>query len=113
MQAPKHIPDGNVYLRHRNPGMENDLIIPVDVVCNTADDVLFEHVRTNSHNHGNWLKCCEAHDKVAILCGSGPSLLDTLPQIKMFIDAGGVVFALNNAANVLFDHGIYADYQVI
>ncbi len=107
------MPDGKVYLRHRNPDCENDLIIPVEVICNTSDETLFKQVRINSHARGDWLKVSQSHDGVALLVGSGPSLLDTLDTIKGFINNGAKVFALNNAANTLFENDIMPDYQVI
>lgn len=109
----RHIPDGDVFFRHRNPDATDDLVIPVNIICNTADEVLLDQIKTNAHARGDWLKCSEPHEGVALLVGSGPSMLDTLPTILEFKAQGGTIFALNNAANVLFDHGVMPDFQVI
>ena len=101
------------FLRFTNPDTEHDLIVPVEVTCNTDDETLKRNIRKNSEARGNWLTTSPAHDRPAILCGSGPSLIDTLPEIRALRDAGGAIFALNNAANVLFYHGIMPDYQVV
>lgn len=55
----------------------------------------------------------DAHDGHAILIGGGPSLADTLPEIRWRIARGQTVFALNGAAKYLHEHGIYSDYGVL
>lgn len=89
------------------------LIVPVHVICNTSDDDLYSNVRTNSALPKEWIKLVPAHDKVAVLCGSGPSLADHLSEIAERKAAGQIVFAMNGAAKFLNDHGIMPDYQVI
>lgn len=113
MDATYHVPEGDVYFRHRNPDATEDLVIPIQLVCNTSDELLLEQVKINSHAKTDWLKCSDAHDGVALLVGSGPSMLDTLPTILEFKEKGGHIFALNNAANILLDHGVMPDFQVI
>ena len=107
------LPYANVQMQHWNPGASKPLILPVHVICNTSDEEIFSNIRENAKNHGNWLKLEKAHDGVAVLCGSGPSLVDTLDDIRQKVKAGGKVFAMNGAAKFLNQHGIYPDYQVI
>lgn len=108
-----HLPYANVTLRHYNPGAQDPLILPVHVICNTDDEQLYENVRVNSRARGNWQRLEPAHEGVAILCGSGPSLADTLDEIRAHQAAGARIFAMNGAARFLWDHAIHADYQVI
>ena len=108
-----HLPYANLAIKHWNPGAENPLILPVHVICNTDDEELYENVRVNSRAHGDWQKLLPAHDGVAILCGSGPSLADSLVDIQWHRSKGHVIFALNGAAKYLADHGVMPDYQVI
>lgn len=89
------------------------LILPIHVICNTSDEQIFNNIRENSRNHDDWLRLEDAHDGMAILCGSGPSLADTLEQIRELVAAGGKVFAMNGAAKFLTENGIEPDYQVI
>lgn len=89
------------------------LIMPIHVICNTPDDQLYRNIKANSARNNEWMKLQDEHNGVAILCGSGPSLRDSIDEIKELIKQGGKVFALNNAANYLSSIGIMADYQVI
>lgn len=107
------LPYANLQIKHQNPGATMPLILPVQVICNTSDDEIYRNIRENSHNHGNWVNVSAPHDGIAILCGSGPSLADTLQEIRAKKEAGGKVFAMNGAARFLAEHGIMPDYQVI
>lgn len=89
------------------------LILPVHVICNTSDDDLHENIRINSRRPGRWVKQEEEHDGIAVICGSGPSLGDSLNEIRELVRKGANLFALNGAARFLYDNSIYADYQVI
>ena len=88
------------------------LVLPVAVICNTTDEQLLGNIKANSPGR-TWLKLEEAHDRVAVLCGSGPSLADTLPEIRGHAARGDVIFGLNAAAGFLFENGILASYQAI
>lgn len=90
------------------------LILPVHVVCNVADEEIYGNIRVNSHAHPtDWVQSLPAHDGTALLCGSGPSLADTVEDIRARQHSGAVVFALNGAAKYLAERGIMPDYQVI
>ncbi len=107
------LPYANLTIKHQNPGASLPLILPVHVVCNTADDEIFENIRANSHARGDWQKLIPEHDGVAVLCGSGPSLADTIEDIRAHRAKGHVIYALNGAAKFLHERGITADYQVL
>lgn len=102
-----------VELRYYNPGATMPLVIPVHVVCNVPDEILFRNVHANSRNGRPWLKLAEAHEGTALLCGSGPSLADTVDFIRGEWLKGATVFAMNGAAKFLSDRGVMPDYQVI
>lgn len=89
------------------------LILPVHLICNTSDKQIFNNIRRNSRLKKEWVKLEKEHDGIAILCGSGPSLADTLDEIKEKKKAGGKIFAMNGAALFLAENGIFPDYQVI
>jgi len=107
------LPFHNTQIKHWNPGCSEPLILPVHVICNTPDDEIHSNIRANSRLPKRWQRAIDAHDGVAVLCGSGPSLADTLDEIRSMRDAGALVFALNGAAKYLADNGILPDYQVI
>jgi hypothetical protein len=100
-------------MRRRNPGTTQELIIPVSLVCNTTDELLFSNIEHNSRLDKEWLRLDEAHGRIAILCGSGPSIADHLDEIRQHKRNGGVIFALNGCAKFLYDNDIMPDYQVI
>lgn len=107
------LPYSNLQIKHQNPGIDQPLILPVHVICNTSDEQLFENIRINSRRENPWLRPQPAHDRVAVLCGSGPSMADHIKDIRKWYDAGAQVFAMNGAAKFLADQGIVPDFQVI
>lgn len=107
------LPYSNLQLKHQNLGAANPLILPIHVICNTSDELLFDNIRVNSRRPGAWMKAVPAHGGVAVLCGSGPSLAESIPEIRAKREQGATVFAMNGAAKFLNDNGILADYQVI
>ncbi len=96
-------------LRFRNPGAKGDLVLPVVLVGTTSLEEAKANLAVN-RSHPIWLNESPAHSGVAVLCGNGPSLSDTLDEIR---ELDGAVFACNDAANLLIDNGIKVDYQVI
>lgn len=107
------LPYSNLQLKHQNPGAEHPLILPVNVVCNTSDEALNENIRVNTRRLNRVILNIPAHGRVAVLCGSGPSLADQLHEIKRHRNEGASIFAMNGAAGYLAANGILPDYQVI
>ena len=107
------LPFSNFRITHQNPGAQDKLILPVNVLCNTDDEQLHSNIRINSRREGKWVKLEKEHDGIAILCGSGPSIADYIEDIKFWQKSGATVFAMNGAANYLLNNGILADYQCI
>lgn len=85
----------------------------LQITCNTPDEVLFSNVEANSKLDLPWVKLEEAHEGHAVICGGGPSLGDTLEDIRWRQSLGQKVFALNQSAQFLVDNGIEPDYQII
>jgi len=107
------LPYSNLQITHQNLEAKNPLILPIHVICNTDDEQIHENIMINSRLPNKWQKLVPEHNKVAILCGSGPSLADSIEEIKAKQANGGIVFSMNGAAQFLDDNGILADYQVI
>ena len=84
----------------------------IEIVCNTDDEAIRRNVLANSKGR-KWQALIPPHMGRAILVGSGPSLKSTLDILKFRHSQGGVIFAMNNAANYLHSQGITPDYQVI
>jgi SAM-dependent methyltransferase len=99
-----------IFFTKQNPEAETPLVLSAAVECNTTDERILSNVLINAKKASNWLARCPEHDRVAVICGSGPSLADCVQDIR----GKGDIFALNNAANWLYKtHQIIPDYQVI
>jgi hypothetical protein len=109
MQLPYH----NTQLKHWNPGATMPLVLPVHLICNTSDEEIHENIKVNSRRPGKWIALQDAHEGMAVLCGSGPSLADSLSDIRDQVKAGATLFAMNGAASFLASHGLLPDYQCI
>lgn len=109
MQLPYH----NLRMKHWNPGASMPLILPIHVVCNTSDELLYTNIYENSRNGAPWVSAVPPHGRVAVICGSGPSLSYSLGEVKARVSDGAVLFALNGSARYLNEYGMMADYQVI
>lgn len=109
MQLPYH----NMRIKHWNPGAAAPLILPLEVVCNTSDDAIYDNVRHNSRLPQQWMKSAEPHDRIAVICGSGPSIKERVEQIRDLYKADATIFALNGCAAFLAKNDILPTYQVI
>lgn len=78
----------------------------------SVDDLL-ANMRANCRHELPAVKLEPAHDGHAVICGSGPSLVDDLDEIKWRQQHSQVVFAINGAADFLRDHGIVPDWLVV
>lgn len=107
------LPSHDLLARIRNPGATMDLVIPFVMECNASDETVARNIATNSRNVATWLGTSEVHEGVALLCGSGPSLIDDIETIKAMAANGAAVVALNGAAKVLLHSGIMPDIQFI
>lgn len=107
------LPYSNTKIHHWNPGATMPLVLPVHLICNTADEEIYANIRANSRRPGHWVNIRPEHGGVAVLCGSGPSLEDTLEEVRQWQAQGATVFAMNGAAAFLNRHGILADYQLL
>lgn len=86
----------------------------VHVECNTADEVQFANV-AKAAVRGDVLFAGPLKEtrQTLMICGGGPSLRDSLPEILIRAQAGAAVWALNGAAKLLLDAGVKVDAQVI
>ena len=106
-------PHASLRVKFQNKEATMPLVLPIHVICNTSDDDLYTHIKANSIGRSDWVKCLPEHDGMAIIVGSGPSLADTIEDIRQLKLGGGTIFALNGAAKFLNDRGILPDYQVL
>lgn len=100
-------------MQYRNPHASEPLTLPVLVLCNTSDEDLEANIRRNSILDLNWIGFNPAHDNLAVMVGGGPSLADSIAQIKELVRKGAVIFAMNGASLYLTERNIPVHYQVI
>lgn len=99
-------------MEYQNPHASMPMQIPVLVLPNTPEEVADENIRRNSALPLEWLYVAQPHERLAIMCGSGPSLEDHVWAIRELRMASGAdVFAVNAASAFLAPTTI--DYQVI
>ena len=96
-------------LRFKNAEASAELTMPVELIGTVTLEQAQANLAANL-SHPIWLNAVPAHDGVAVLCGNGPSLADTLDEI---VELDATVFACNDGANYLIDRNIEVDYQVI
>jgi uncharacterized Rossmann fold enzyme len=87
--------------------------VTVSALPNMKPEALLEHVRINAARDLPWVEPEEAHRGHAVLIGGGPSLEETIPEIRMRAAGGQAIFALNGTARYLIEKGIWPDYGVI
>jgi hypothetical protein len=113
------LPFANLQVKHWNPGATAPLILPVHVICNTSDEDLHRNIKINSARprqiERRWVKSETENvfDRVAVLVGSGPSMADTIEDIRRHREDGHTIFAMNGAAAYLADRGVVPDFQVM
>lgn len=110
MAAPKY---EVVQKRFQNPQASAPLFIPILVLCNTSEDDLARNINYNSARDLKWLAAKPAHDGLAVMVGGGPSLADSLGEVRRLQQRGATVFAINGASRWLRARGVAVDYQVI
>ncbi len=115
---PLSLPYSKMQVQYQNQEATMPLVVEIDNYCNTPDDHLYANIRENSRAYRHWLDSAPAHDMVAVICGSGPSLADDLDEVRRWVrrvplDRMASVFALNGASKYLTRNGASVDYQVI
>ena len=83
------------------------------VACNTTDEQIAENLRINRARDIPTLKCAEPHEGIAILVGGGPSLDDTIEELKDALGDGNTTFSLNGSGEWLVKNGFDIHYQVV
>jgi SAM-dependent methyltransferase len=106
------MPGDFLQITYQNPHAERPMFIPYLVLPNTHEEQVDANIRANSQLDVPWLERQDAHDRIAAICGGGPSLWATLDTIEAMADRGAAVFGLNGAS-ALISRDVKVDYQVI
>lgn len=81
----------------------------VKVQCIFDDDRLKKHIRSAMRRKLPIVSPRREISGTAVLCGSGPSLRDTLDKIREHMDRGDYIVAIKGAHDFLLNHGIVPD----
>ncbi len=85
----------------------------LEIVANTDHQKTADNVRANITRALPWLEVKEAHAGHAVIVGGGPSVAQTLSEIRWRQNQGHLIVALGGAARYLQRNGILADCQVL
>lgn len=80
---------------------------------NTAPEVLLAQMEANIDRDTPLFVEVKEHGGSALICGGGPSLKDELPNLRLRIERGGHVFALNGTYDWLVERGIQPHFHVL
>ena len=85
----------------------------LDVVGNTEPDVLLGNVQRSVKRSLPWFDFDESSQGSVCLVGGGPSLVDTIDQLKIRHQNGAKVWAMNGSYDYLQSQGIISDVMVM
>jgi hypothetical protein len=85
----------------------------LDVVGNTEPDVLLGNVQRSVKRSLPWFDFNESPQCSVCLVGGGPSLVDTIDQLKARHQNGAKVWAMNGSYDHLIGQGIIPDVMVM
>jgi uncharacterized Rossmann fold enzyme len=85
----------------------------LDVICNTAKERIIQNARSAIARELSWFDTASEHLGHVCLVGGGPSLADTLPELKWRASIGQKVWALNGTGRFLYKNGICPDALVV
>lgn len=82
-------------------------------VLNTDVGQMLEQARENLKRDLPKFKVSEPHERAAVIVGGGPSLVDSLDDLRAQKDSGADIYALNGVHDFLLDQGIKPDFHVL
>jgi hypothetical protein len=85
----------------------------LDVVGNTEPDVLLGNVQRSVKRSLPWFDFDESRQGSVCLVGGGPSLVDTIDQLRLRHQNGAKVWAMNGSYDYMIGLGIVPDVMVM
>lgn len=85
----------------------------LDMICNTAREKLNANIRDSIERDLTWFDTAPEHDGHVCIVGGGPSLAETLIELKWRKSIGQKVWALNGCGKFLTRNGITPDAVII
>jgi hypothetical protein len=81
----------------------------LDVICNVEQEKITSNVTSAIGRDLPWLDLAPAHDRHVCIVGGGPSLKETMLELRWRKSIGQQVWALNGTGRFLYKHGIIPD----
>jgi hypothetical protein len=88
-------------------------IAHLEVVANTNYETVKRNILHAIKTGHPWLEFSQVHDGDAVIVGGGPSVKETISEIKWRKDLGQTIIALNGSARFLNENGIIPDIHII
>lgn len=85
----------------------------LDVVGNTKPDVMLGNVQRSVKRSLPWFDFDESRQGSVCLVGGGPSLVDTINQLRVRHQNGAKIWAMNGSYDHLLEQGIVPDAMVM
>lgn len=86
----------------------------LDVVCNTANERILANIAGACARDRPWFDFGEDHDRPVCIVGGGPSLAESLPELRTLREVfGHALWAVNGALRWLLDRGLRPDAAVL
>lgn len=85
----------------------------LEMICNVEDTALHQNIRSACKRDMPWLQMKAPHEGNAVIVGGGPSLKDTIEEVRWRAYEGQHIFALNNVYQYLIENCIRPDAQVV
>lgn len=85
----------------------------LEVIANTENKIVSRNVEINSNRNIPWLDIQGENDADVVLVAGGPSLKDSLDEIKWRKSFGQTILSCNGATKYLIDNGITPDWQIV
>lgn len=82
-------------------------------VLNTDANQMLEQARVNLKRGLPQFKVEQPHERAAAIVGGGPSLEESLDELRAMKSSGADIYALNGAHDYLLDNGIRPDFHVL
>lgn len=78
----------------------------LEQLCNVELQRIIKNIHSSTERGIRCLEQVPGHNGKAVLVGGGPSMADSIEQIRAAVDAGATVIAMNGTSDYLADHGI-------
>ena len=87
--------------------------LELNCVLNTDKEKIQENVESALKRDIERVWPWQQQDTLVAICAGGPSLIESLPEIRKIQEEGGKIVALANVAHILLDHGIRPNAHVL